>query len=128
VPRKEGGRVAVCEILRSNSRTKEYVQEGEREGKSLQDAMEAGSLEGMQTFDGELEKLIHDGTVDREVALSYSTNRTNLELRLSTQGAGDAEPAIPLAPSEDGFAQRRSGRPRPTSAPSASAMDDLLER
>jgi twitching motility protein PilT len=128
VPKKEGGRVAVCEILRSNSRTKEYVQEGEREGKSLQDAMEAGSLEGMQTFDGELEKLIHDGTVDREVALSYSTNRTNLELRLSTQGAGDAEPAIPLAPSEDGFAQRRSGRPRPTSAPSASAMDDLLER
>jgi twitching motility protein PilT len=128
VPKKSGGRVAVCEILRSNSRTKEYVQEGEREGKSLQDAMEAGSLEGMQTFDGELEKLIHDGTVDREVALSYSTNRTNLELRLSTQGAGDAEPAIPLAPSADGFAQRRSGRPRPTSAPSASEMDDLLER
>jgi hypothetical protein len=94
--------------------------------------MEAGSLEGMQTFDGELEKLINDGSVDREVALSYATNRTNLELRLSTQGGGDAEPAIPLAPSPDGFAPRSPARPRPSSprppATSASEMDDLLER
>ena len=61
VPKQGGGRIAICEILRSNSRTKEYVQEGEREGKSLQDAMEAGGLEGMQTFDQELEKLILAG-------------------------------------------------------------------
>ncbi|MGD8896639.1 MAG: PilT/PilU family type 4a pilus ATPase [Acidobacteriota bacterium] len=131
VPKKAGGRVAVCEILRANSRTKEYVQEGEREGKSLQDAMEAGGLEGMQTFDGELEKLIHDGTVDREVALSYATNRTNLELKLSTQGAGDGAPAIPLAPSEGSFAAHRAGRSRRPARPtasSASEMDDLLER
>jgi twitching motility protein PilT len=133
VPKKNGGRVAVCEILRANSRTKEYVQEGEREGKSLQDAMEAGSLEGMQTFDGELEKLIQAGGVDREVALSYATNRTNLELRLSTQSGGDAEPAIPLAPSEDTFGARHPGRSRPPSTarpsnPSASDLDDLLER
>jgi twitching motility protein PilT len=129
VPRKSGGRVAVCEILRANSRTREYVQEGEREGKSLQDAMEAGGLEGMQTFDGELEKLIHEQTVDREVALSYATNRTNLELRLSTQGGGDAEPSIPLAPSGPGHAPRRPARPRTSSAqPAAHGMDDLLER
>ncbi len=51
VPKKGGGRIAICEILRANSRTREYVQEGEREGKSLQDAMEAGGLDGMQTFD-----------------------------------------------------------------------------
>jgi twitching motility protein PilT len=122
VPKQSGGRVAVCEVLRANSRTKEYVQEGEREGKSLQDAMEAGSLEGMQTFDNELEKLIHDGTVDREVALSYATNRTNLELKLSTQGGGSGESSIPLAPSEDSFAPGR----RPPS--DRSPMDDLIER
>jgi twitching motility protein PilT len=123
VPKDGGGRLAVCEILRSNSRTKEYVQEGEREGKTLQDAMEAGGLDGMQTFDGELEKLILAEAVDREVALSYATNRTNLELRLSTQSGHDVEPAIPLAPSEESFAPRRA-RPRPA----ASAMDDLIER
>jgi twitching motility protein PilT len=133
VPKKEGGRLAVCEILRSNSRTKEYVQEGEREGKTLQDAMEAGSLEGMQTFDGELEKLIQSGAVDREVALSYATNRTNLELRLSTQSAGDAEPAIALAPSADAFGTRHPGRSRPPSgarpsSPSATDRDNPFER
>ncbi len=86
VPKTGGGRIAICEILRSNSRTKEYVQEGEREGKSLQDAMESGGLDGMQTFDQELEKLILAGTIDRELGLSYATNRTNLQLRLETQG------------------------------------------
>jgi len=132
VPLEEGGRVAVCEILRANSRTKEYVQEGEREGKTLHDAMEAGGLDGMQTFDSELEKLIHAGTVEREVALSYATNRTNLELKLSTQGGGDAEPAIPLAPSEESFAPRPRGHARPRgsrpSTSSTSEMDDLIER
>jgi twitching motility protein PilT len=132
VPKSSGGRVAVCEILRANSRTKEYVQEGEREGKSLQDAMEAGSLEGMQTFDGELEKLIQSGAVDREVALSYATNRTNLELRLSTQGGSDAEPSIPLAPSDDMLGTRPTSRPRAPASrpadPAANDMEDLLER
>src|SRR3954469_5054299 len=94
VPRQGGGRMAVCEVLRSTSRTKEYVQEGEREGKSLIDAMADGTLEGMQTFDGELEKLINAGLVDKEVALSYASNRTNLLLRLETQSgsAADQEP------------------------------------
>jgi twitching motility protein PilT len=130
VPRVEGGRLAVCEILRANSRTREYVQEGEREGKSLQDAMDAGSLEGMQTFDGELEKLILAGTVDREVALTYATNRTNLELRLSTQGDSPAEPSIPLAPSGPGdgrHARARGHGPRASFGP-RSEMDDLIER
>ncbi|MCM2258741.1 MAG: PilT/PilU family type 4a pilus ATPase [Vicinamibacteria bacterium] len=85
VPKPGGGRIALCEILRSTARTREYVQEGERDGKSLLDAMEAGSLDGMQTFDGELLKLIAAGILDKEVALSYSTNRTNLQLRLDSE-------------------------------------------
>jgi twitching motility protein PilT len=127
VPKMGGGRLAVCEVLRSNSRTREYVQEGEREGKSLQDAMEAGSLEGMQTFDGELEKLILAGVVDRETALTYATNRTNLELRLSTQGAGDAEPSIPLAGAH-GHGGHGQGAHRSSAAARGSEMDDLIER
>ena len=100
--------MAICEILRSNSRTKEYVQEGEREGKSLQDAMEAGSLEGMQTFDQELERLIGEGAIDREIGLSFATNRTNLQLRLDTLGDGAATgESIRLAPTEADL--RRTG-------------------
>ncbi len=89
VPKKDGGRSAVCEILRATSRTKEYVQEGEREGKSLLDAMEDGELDGMQTFDAELVRLIGEGTIDSTVALSYATNPTNMKIRLGFDGAGD---------------------------------------
>ena len=86
-----GGRIAVCEILRSTARTREYVQEGEREGKSLVDAMNDGILDGMQSFDYEVQRLIEAGIVDREVGLSYATNRTNLQLRLDTEGSGGQE-------------------------------------
>jgi twitching motility protein PilT len=119
VPKAGGGRVAVCEVLRSTSRTREYVQEGEREGKSILDAMEDGSLEGMQTFDRELERLIGTGVLDREVALSYSTNRTNLQLRLETQGSDVSEaPTLPLKTMP---AAPRRPAPR-------SEFDDLIER
>jgi hypothetical protein len=118
VPKAGGGRIAVCEVLRSTSRTREYVQEGEREGKSILDAMEDGSLEGMQTFDRELERLIAAGVLDREVALSYSTNRTNLQLRLETQGSDVSE--APTVPLKMPAAPRR---PAPRSE-----FDDLIER
>jgi twitching motility protein PilT len=122
VPKTGGGRVAICEVLRSTARTKEYVQEGEREGKSLLDAMNDGVLEGMQSFDYELERLIGAGVIDRDTALSYATNRTNLQLRLETQGAGvNDAPAIGL---KDMKAARK---PTPPPAP-RSEMDDLIER
>jgi twitching motility protein PilT len=128
VPKVGGGRVAVCEILRSSSRTKEYVQEGEREGKSLIDAMADGALEGMQTFDGELEKLIIAGVVDKEVGLSYSTNRTNLVLRLETQSGADTQSVTPSGKFQSlrGGAAAGKAASAPKSAPSE--MDDLIER
>src|SRR5439155_21590676 len=58
VPRKDGkGRIAVIEILKSTLRTREYVEKGERDGKTLTEAMRVGEKEGMQHFDGEIEKL-----------------------------------------------------------------------
>jgi twitching motility protein PilT len=83
-PRRDGeGRVAVIEILKSTMRTREYVERGEGEGKTLIDAMRDGETEGMQTFDGELEKLVRAGTLDLETAITYSTNAGNLRLLLA---------------------------------------------
>ncbi len=39
--------------------------------------------EGMQYFDGEIEKLIRAGAIDFETGLSYSTNAGNLRLELA---------------------------------------------
>jgi len=84
LPRQDGkDRVAIFEVLKSTMRTREYVEKGESEGKSLLDAMRDGSQDGMQDFDGELERIIRAGIVDMEVALTYSTNAGNLRLALA---------------------------------------------
>jgi twitching motility protein PilT len=84
IPRKDGaGRAAAFEILKSTLRTREYVEKGETEGKSLLDAMRVGSMEGMQHFDGEIEKLVRAGTIDFETGMAYATNAGNLRLELA---------------------------------------------
>jgi len=89
IPRADAkGRVAAIEILKSTMRTREYIEKGESEGKSLIDAMEQGDQDGMQTFDGVLEKMIRDGILTQEGAMPYATNANNLQLRLGDLGAG----------------------------------------
>jgi twitching motility protein PilT len=84
LPRADGhGRVAVIEILKSTMRTREYVEKGESEGKTLLDAMRDGDQDGMQHFDGEIDKLIRAGVIDLEIGLSYATNGGNLQLELA---------------------------------------------
>jgi twitching motility protein PilT len=83
IPRRDGsGRVAVFEILKSTLRTREYVERGEVEGRTLLDAMRDGDNDGMQCFDLEIEKLIRADLIDIEVGLSYATNVGNLRLQL----------------------------------------------
>ncbi len=77
------GRVAAFEILKSTLRTREYLEKGEGEGKTLIDAMRDGGLEGMQHFDGEIEKLIRNHVVDMETGCAHATNPGNLRLELS---------------------------------------------
>ena len=93
LPRADGsGRVAAIEILKATSRTREYIERGESEGKSLMDAMEQGELEGMQTFDGEMEKMIRAGIVKKEDGVAYASNYGNLLLRLGDLGGGGGSP------------------------------------
>ena len=87
LPKQGGGRVAALEILKSTMRTRDYVMKGESEGRSLTDAMHDGLVDGMQTFDDEIEKLWNDGTISKETALAYSSNPTNLALRLTDEPA-----------------------------------------
>ena len=83
MPKVGGGRIAAIEILVSNSRTREYIEKGEREGRSITDAMSDGGLDGMQTFDRVLEGYIRNGLVTRDVGLAYASNATNLALAIN---------------------------------------------
>lgn len=84
LPRKDGrGRIAVIEVLKATLRTREYVEQGERDGKTLLDAMRDGAQDGMQHFDGEIERLIRAGDIDLDVGLSYATNSANPRLEIA---------------------------------------------
>jgi twitching motility protein PilT len=88
LPKMGGGRVAALEVLKSTMRTRDYVAKGESDGRSLTDAMHDGSVDGMQTFDDEIEKLWNNQIISKETALAYATNPTNLALRLTDEPEG----------------------------------------
>jgi twitching motility protein PilT len=84
IPRTAGGdRVAVVEILKSNSRTRDCVEHGERPGRTLLDAIKASENEGMQHFDGEIAKLVRSGLVDLDTGLCFASNATVLGQELA---------------------------------------------
>jgi twitching motility protein PilT len=82
IPKTGGGRRAILEILKSTMRTREYLEKGDSEGKTLLDAMRDGELDGMQHFDGELEKLARAGEISKKTALMYATNAGNLQVQM----------------------------------------------
>ncbi|CAN5760989.1 PilT/PilU family type 4a pilus ATPase [soil metagenome] len=116
VPRADGrGRIAVAEILRSSPRTREYIESGEAEGKSLLDAMRDGKLDGMQDFDSGIIELIEAGVISLEDGLTFATNQNNMLLQL--KGLTAAQDFV-----------GRDGRPVPVGALSgAGSMLGLIE-
>jgi twitching motility protein PilT len=100
IPRADGnGRIAAIEILKSTMRTRDYIEKGESEGKSLLDAMEQGDQEGMQTFDGVIETFLREGILTPEGALPYASNPNNLLLKIADL-VGAPKQATP-APAKD---------------------------
>ena len=95
IPRKDGnGRVAAIEILKSTLRTREYVEKGEGEGKTLLDCMRVGREDGMQHFDGEIDRMIREGVLDMDTGLAYATNPGNLQLELADLARELADPLL----------------------------------
>jgi twitching motility protein PilT len=128
IPRADKkGRIAAVEILRSTPRTREYIERGESEGKTLLDAIRDGEIDGMQDFDSVIRKMIEDKVITLDDGLSYATNQNNLLLQLkglsSTEdyanpkgtGANGLNPSVqPIAPP-------------PVSASPATSVLDMME-
>jgi twitching motility protein PilT len=107
LPRKDGrGRIAALEVLRSSPRTREYIESGEAEGKSLLDAMRDGKLDGMQDFDTVIKEMIERNIVTLEDGLNFATNQNNLLLSLKGLTAAEEfvrrdNQAVPVGSTSD---------------------------
>ena len=73
LPRIGGGRVAAFEILKTSLRIKDAILNGEKEGGTFQDIIEAGHAFGMTTFDDYIVELYRNGAITEKTALSYAT-------------------------------------------------------
>ncbi len=78
LPKVGGGRVASFEILGTSLRVKDAILNGEAEGKSFYEIMEAGNAFGMITFDQHLVSLYEQGLVTQETAMGYASHRGNV--------------------------------------------------
>jgi twitching motility protein PilT len=109
------GRIAAVEILRSSPRTREYIEAGEADGKSLLDAMRDGKLDGMQDFDTVIRELIENGTVTFEDGLTFATNPNNLLLSLKGVTASEE------------FMQREGNEVHVGASPGRGSMLSMIE-
>jgi twitching motility protein PilT len=75
LPKVGGGRIAAFEILGTNLRVKDAILNGESEGKTFYDIMEAGKPFGMTTFDDYIIHLYELGIITQETALAYCSRK-----------------------------------------------------
>ena len=75
IPKIGGGRVAAFEILGTNVRVKDSVLNGESEGKTFYEIMQAGKPFGMTTFDDHIAELYGQSLVREETAMAYSSHK-----------------------------------------------------
>tara|TARA_B100000941_G_scaffold290904_1_gene275747 strand:+ start:22960 stop:24018 length:1059 start_codon:yes stop_codon:yes gene_type:complete len=70
--KNQNGRVPACEIMVANSAVKNLI----REDKIYQipSLIQGGSQDGMQTLDQDLQRLLHQGLVDRSEAIKVAEN------------------------------------------------------
>jgi twitching motility protein PilT len=85
VPGADGGRVAVCEILRMTGRVRDMIVDTSQTGK-LMEVIASGSYYGMQTFDQALFGHVKAGRVTFEDAMKVASNPSDFKLLMQADG------------------------------------------
>jgi twitching motility protein PilT len=75
VPKINGGRYALLEIMGSNLRTQETMRLGESEGKTFYEIIEASQPFGWRTFDYSVLEAYEQGKIAEDTALFHCTKR-----------------------------------------------------
>ena len=75
LPKNGGGRVAAFEIMGSNLRVKDCILNGEDEGRTFYEIMEASRPFGMMTFDQNIANLFRNDLITEETAKSFASRK-----------------------------------------------------
>ena len=77
VPAIDGGRIAVTEIMVTNSAVRSIIREGKTH--QLDMTIQTGMSQGMQTMDRELAKFVKSGVISYENAREYAVDTTEFD-------------------------------------------------
>ena len=80
IPRKEGGQVAVFEVMTVNAAIQNLIRDGRTH--QIENAIFGGASQGMLSMDQELQRLYKEGAITKENALLYAISPETLEKRL----------------------------------------------
>ena len=116
VPKKEGGRMLVTELMGSSLRSREVMLLGENDSRRFNDIIEAGSTLGWHSFEQSLAKAYELDLITDETTLLYSVNKSVMRQRvdaINKSGKVKAEAhSLKMAPAP------RPSVPPPRPAPS----------
>ena len=93
VPKKDGGRLLVSELMGSSLRTREAIELGENENRRLHDIIEAGQSAGWHSFEQSLLKAFEEDLITEETAMQFCSSRSVMRQRLDvakSRGNGHA--------------------------------------
>ena len=80
VPKKDGGQVAVFEVMTVNPAIQNLIRDGRTH--QIDNAIFGGAGQGMLSMDGELQRLFRAGVITRETAMLYAVSPETLGKRL----------------------------------------------
>ncbi len=91
LPKEGGGRVAAFEIMGTNIRVKDVILNGESEGKTFYEIIDAAEPFGMVTFDKFILKTLEEGIISEETAMAYSSKKAIVGRGIDTMKAARGE-------------------------------------
>ncbi len=75
LPKVGGGRIAAFEIMGANLRVKDAILNGEEEGKTFYEMIQASQAFGMMTFDQSITDHYKNGFITEETAMGYASRK-----------------------------------------------------
>jgi twitching motility protein PilT len=103
MPRKDGGRVAVCEVMVVTGRIQDLILNPNETGR-ITEVIAEGEYYGMQTFDQALLTHVLAGTVDEAEAMDVASSPHDFKLMLEAEGQRASGIEQVMAPAESGVA------------------------
>ena len=94
-----GTRTPAVEVMLNTKLIQDLIEKGDFSG--AKDAMEKSMVEGSQTFEQDIARLIVEGTVERKEGLTYADSPTNLMWRLANDFAAAQKANEPEPEQED---------------------------